>query len=88
MRLAWEAGQAVIVALLLWIVAAGILTGMLLAGLALTAVRAWKWIRARTTTGPRSPLDGRLTPELRSSDSTVPETAERRSEPQPRMDAA
>lgn len=37
---AWEAGQAVICALLLWIAAGSILAGMCLAGVAMAGVRA------------------------------------------------
>ncbi|MEU3283358.1 hypothetical protein, partial [Streptomyces antibioticus] len=51
-------------------------------------VGAWGWLDARTRTRPRRALSARLTAELCSRDSTVPGTAERRSELQPRKEVA
>jgi hypothetical protein len=46
MELAWEVGEAVIVALLLWLAAGSILAGMCLAGVGMAGVWVWRGLYA------------------------------------------
>ncbi len=85
---AWEVGDLVITALILRLIAGALLAGLLCAAVGSGAVWAWRRIRARAGGGLRRGLDARLPAEVPSSDSTVLRTAERRSEPQPRKEAA
>ena len=46
MTVAWEAGHAVIAALACWVVAVGILAGMVAAAVVRGVVGAWRWLCA------------------------------------------
>ena len=47
MTAGWEAGHAVIAALACWVVAVGILAGMVTAGVVRGVVGSWRWLYGR-----------------------------------------
>jgi hypothetical protein len=84
----WEVGDLVITALLLWLAAGALLAGLLCAAVGSGVVWAWRRIRARAGGGLRRGLTVPRSAELTSRHPVDPEAAERRSEPQPRKEAA
>jgi hypothetical protein len=86
--LAWEVGDLVITGLLLALTAGVMLAGMLGAAVGNAGVWAWRRIRARAGGGPRRGLTAPRSAELSSRRPVDPETAERRSEPPTRKEAA